>query len=71
MQQLDRNTWENRVGNYRANVQEKEENFTVGCPCVFSVMSAVAVRTVTILLLYIKDEKRIFGCDCCSISYSC
>jgi len=49
MQELDRITWEHRVSSYRANVQENEEDFTVGCPCVFCVTSAVAVRTVTIL----------------------
>jgi len=61
MQELDRSTWENRVSNYRANLQKNEEDFTVDCPCVFSLMSAAAVRTVTILLLYIKDEIWGFG----------
>ena len=49
MQELDRSTWEHRVSSYRANVQENEEDFTVGRPFVFCVMSAVAVRTVKIL----------------------
>ena len=71
MQELDRSTWGNRVSSCRVNVQENEEDFTVGCPSVFSVMSAVAVGTVTILLLYIKDEKWRFVCDCCSIPYNC
>ena len=35
-------TWEHRVSSYRENVQENEEDFTVRCPCVFCVMSAVA-----------------------------
>ena len=41
IEELDGNTWEHRIRSYRTYVQEYEEDFTVGCHWVFSIMRTV------------------------------